>query len=387
MIYKCCIVIMTISFLLSCTPVKNKDIEIIPIDLDEISTNCTMIKKIDLIPLETSEKGLIDEIRKIMYIPDLKKFVIKDKNNVISIFTEDGFFCLNSQDLMGDAPYQYNSIVDFSYNEYTETIDILTIYGEIKSYDCSFNFKGYKKISIDKGYIPSKFMAIDSSTYVISPTINQNENIFFLDVENQNVKMSHYKELIANVTMDVNSFYSINNKYYFIPRGINYYFYEIDKIKKEISPIIYLDFGREIINIDKLPGNIKFGEYDSKHPNVENYFKEMEKRDNYLVNSNYYLPIIKFFNDEYVYIHAIKKRKAYNFIYNRINKEYFTQTEDTPFPMRFCLGIYDDILYTYINPYDIEKYCNTDLITPESKERIAKVQEEDNIIIVKYHLK
>ena len=229
-------------------------------------------------------------------------------------------------------------------------------------------------------------MALDSVNYIVAPTINQNENIFYVNTLNEEVHSMHYGNMIANISMGTNCFYKFNDKCYFVPTGINYYFYEI-KGDKELSPIIYLDFGMEKIETKDLVGDIRYGEYNIKKPNFVNYFTEMNKRDDYLVSSNYYLPIMKFFNDNYVYVHAIKKRKPYNYIYNRKTKSTLVQYNGSPIPLKFCLGIDDNILYTYVNPFEIEKYCNTELLSSESKERIANVQEEDNIIIVKYYLK
>lgn len=365
---------------------KTGKMEVVPVNMNRTSTTNNIIDKIEMIPLETTDQSLIDGVRKIMYAEEEGLFLVVDKRNVISIFTDAGEFYANSESLMGDAPQQYNSIVDVSYCKRKKSIEIMTINGEIKSYDLTLTFNGYKKITIE-GYIPSQFMALDSSVYVTSPTINQNENLFFVDTKSQDLWEAYYDNSIANITMDVNAFYNIGDRYFFVPKGINYYFYEIDKKKKDIYPFIYLDFLGDIIDVDKLPGDVNFGKYDSEKRNMINYFKEMKKRDDYLVESGYYLPIIKFFNEKYVYIHAIKKRKPYNYIYNRTTKETFVQQGNVPVSMRFCLGINDNVLYTYINPYKIEKYYDADLITTESKERIAKVQEEDNIIIVKYHLK
>lgn len=381
--------IISICFLIACTNSNLKgteEIEVVSVNLNKNSDINELVDKIEMIPLETTRQSLVDGIKKIMYARKDSLFLILDKRNVISVFTETGKFCNNSEDLIGNGPQQYNSIVDVSYNQDKESIEILTINGEIKSYNNQLKFNGYKNISIGKGYRPSRFMALDSVNYIVAPTINQNENIFYVNTLNEEVHSMHYGNMIANISMGTNCFYKFNDKCYFVPTGINYYFYEI-KGDKELSPIIYLDFGMEKIETKDLVGDIRYGEYNIKKPNFVNYFTEINKRDDYLVSSNYYLPIMKFFNDKYVYVHAIKKRKPYNYIYNRKTKTTLVQYNETPIPMKFCLGIDDNILYTYINPFEIEKYCNTDLITPESKERIEKVQEEDNIIIVKYHLK
>ncbi len=371
----------------SCATAIEENVERIPVNLGSTSNQKGFIKEIEMIPLETSNEILIDRIKEIISIPEDSSFIIVDKRNLISIFGENGRFYANSQKIKGDAPHQYNSIVDVSYNPYTQSIEVLTINGEIKSYDQQFNFKERKRISLEEEHIPGQFMALDSTSYIVAPTINQNENLFFVNMQNKDSQIAYYGNMIANTNMDVNSFYNRDKKQYFVPKGINYYFYEINTEEKKLHPTVYLDFGEEQINQEELPGDVHFGRFKGDETGLANFLSEMHKRDEYLASSDYYLPIIKFFNNKYVYIHAIKKRKPYNYIYNRTTKEAFVQQGNVPVSMRFCLGINDNVLYTYINPYEIEKYYDADLITPESKERIAKVQEEDNIIIVKYHLK
>ena len=51
-----------------------------------------------------------------------------------------------------------------------------------------------------------------------------------------------------------NCFYHIGEQFYFVPFGLNYYFYQIDAKEKKLNPIMYLDFGDAEVEDDNLPG-------------------------------------------------------------------------------------------------------------------------------------
>ena len=81
-----------------------EDIEVVPINLNNISDINELVDKIEMIPLETTHQSIVDGIKKIMYASKDSLFFILDKSNVISVFSETGKFCNNSENLIGNGP-------------------------------------------------------------------------------------------------------------------------------------------------------------------------------------------------------------------------------------------------------------------------------------------
>ena len=383
------IAIILVLSLVSCKKSTNEG-EIIPntisICLDTISST-HIIDSIDLIPLETSSKSIIHGIKKILYIESENIFVILDKRNILTIFDQFGNFIINSEHIKGNGPNQYHSILDIAHNPYLGTIEILQVDSRIKVYSYDLDFLETRDISLNKGYIPKRFFPLDSVNYIISPTFNMDECLFFVNTNNRNVQQIYYDKTIANLSMDVNSFYKLEDKYYFIPNGINYYIYEIDSEKKAITPKIYLDFGKYAINKKTLPHQNNYSKGRTNEQDKVKLITNENINSEYLLESNEFLPIIKFFNKDYIYIHAIRNRKPYNYIYNRNNGKTFIQSINDPLPMKFCLGIFDNILYTYVQPYEVIQYVPQEFLSDKTQNILNQIEEEDNIVIIKYVLR
>ena len=67
----------------------------------------------------------------------------------------------------------------------------------------------------------------------------------------------------------------------------------------ELTPIMYLDFGDSMIEEDDLPGCATAKKYKSDKEMME-LTEETAGRADFLRSSNYVIPLIKFFNDDYV---------------------------------------------------------------------------------------
>ena len=311
-------------------------IETVSIDITNLSTHNNMIERMEVFPLETGEESQLDMIRKIIYLKEEKIYIIEDNSWRLFLFTEDGKFLRHSGSVYGEGPHQYSSLVDYAYNRHKKQIEILSITGTIKCYDLDFNYKETSSLVLGNGYIPGEFFPRDSTQYIVIPTTDLNENIFFLDTETREIHEAKYGNMIAYSSMSYNLFQEYRNSLYYIPRGINYYFHQVDATQKRLNPVIYLDFGKETLIPEELPGDVVYGQFNNKakqndiYEAMHKHGEEGTKRHKYLMESKHFIPLIKCFNEDYVYVHCIKKRKPYNFIYNRKTKEHFTQGEGYP---------------------------------------------------------
>lgn len=373
--------------LFACNNKENmENLEVIPIDVDKVSTDASLfIEKLEIVPLETNDSSLFKSYQKMMYSQELDLYAILDNNFIVYLFSGEGAFVSSSDKVRGDGPGEYQLIVDMKFNPYLKTIDLLNPYGRIYSYDKFFNLISLKDLEQRK-MVFNHFMAINENEYVLTPSSeSKGDEIYLADFSTKKIdKAMQYSTSLSTINMDRETFYSINGNNYFIPKGINYYCYQIDTIGRKLIPLMKFDFGKEEIKESALPEITKRNVEDRE---IMTLLNQIEKRNKYLEESDYYLPIIKFFNNDFVYLHFIKHRRPANFIYNRKTGQSFLQRGSKPLKMPFCFAIQDNMLLSIVDPYDINKYLDENLMSEEETAKVQSLKEDDNPIIVKYYLK
>lgn len=387
--------LILVILLLSCNTNNRKEslaIENISIDVagKYVTDMSEIIQKIELIPLQTDTNCLVSAYKKATYCKEKELFILLDKELVVSIFSANGKFISSSKSKQGKGPEEYMTAVDVIYNPFSESIEILDPYGTIYRYDEDFKFK--EKITLNQtDIIFSRFIPTELNQYMLTPVMMGEEDaiIYFCDYDKKEFKQTvNYKEgYISSLAMNYNPFFKVNEESYFSPLCLDYNFYKIDEKDKTITPTISLNFGNKDINkknlIDKF-GNSSNSSKDRE--SIESTLKIVSNTNNYLLNSEYPLPIIKFFNEKYIYAHILTNQKHSNFIYNRKKQLGYLQTSQSPFNLFFCLEIDNNALIALVNPFEIDQYINKKYLTKESLQILDQLNEEDNPLIVKYYL-
>jgi len=123
--------------------------------------------------------------------------------------------------------------------------------------------------------------------------------------------------------------------------------------------------------------------------NQKNYTKKTELTviSDVLKETSFHIPIVRLINDKYVYLHILTNYKRSNYIYNRKNKKGYYQATDDSFKIYFGLQMDDNVLITMPQAYEIEEYLNKNYMSQRDIEIMENILEDDNPIIVKYHLK
>lgn len=55
--------------------------------------------------------------------------------------------------------------------------------------------------------------------------------------------------------------------------------------------------------------------------------------------------------------------------------------------MNFCIHINNNVLTSIIQPYEIDKYVDENLLNEEEKQKLLSINEDNNPIIIKYWIK
>ena len=62
-------------------------------------------------------------------------------------------------------------------------------------------------------------------------------------------------------------------------------------------------------------------------------------------------------------------------------------TNETSLKMPFCFSINDNVLYSIVESYEIERYINENYMSEVTLNKIRNLNEEDNPVIIKYYLR
>ena len=139
---------------------------------------------------------------------------------------------------------------------------------------------------------------------------------------------------------------------------------------------------------DNLPGRASGKRTDSDEERRK-ITEDATERYQYLRKSGKTLPLLKFFNDDYVYIFLAKAVRGYgsHYIYNRKKNEGFLLKEGKPFFMYPCFGIIDNVLLAICQPDELSQYMDRNLMSPQEIHKMETLKEDDNPVILKYYLK
>lgn len=387
--------ILIISCLISaCSSGKDEwtaDVEVIPVDVHAQPGNpYSFIKKMEILPLETKDSALVASCRKVIYDKDMDMYALCGRNQIVYIFDGQGRFLGDSEKVHGGGPEEYIMMVDMAFNPFVRGIDLLDPYGKVYTYSPSFEYIEKKEIQSD--YFLDALMPLSASEYVFTiPYIWAGQEIAFVDFRQHATSFASYKGMISrDNTMDKSCFYREDDRFYYVPKGINYYFYEVDAKTKSVFPIMRLDFGDDEILDRDLPGRA-YGKRMSKSEvddeGVMNLLKDVQERGEYIRDGGMIIPLVKFFSDDYVYILFAEGRNlSGHYIYDRKRKQGHLVKGISPFYMQPCFALADNVLLAMCYPWQIHNFADERLMSETELEKVDNLKEEDNPVIIKYYL-
>jgi hypothetical protein len=336
--------------------------------------------KIELVPLETIAKSLVSNKRNLIVTEYL--YIINDNLDIISIFDEKGNFISNSKNKIGNGPEEYYTFMGVSYNEVSNSIDILTPYCKM-NYDINFNFICKTKLPAKPKTSATKLSQFFEASYalneneciILPTTVSENpfRMIVYNTKEEKIVKEIDYSnDIIAGINAQIINLFPLNDSLIcFSPQAFSYIHYTLNKYTLSLEKSFEFDFGELTVTRSSL----------------SKYKTEREKNDYLLLESKYPLPLRTFFNNEYI-VSTVKIKENYYTCLNfrKTNMVYvFNNKGDYKTPVFDYLC--NNVLYAAIQPYEIRDYIDMSLLDDVNKKIIENIREDDNPIIVKYYLK
>ncbi len=349
------------------------------IDIDNISNNTSIFdifETIEVIPLETIEASLIQEIKKVVYFK-YKYYIFDRRQSQVFIFNQNGKF-ISKIENKGLGPNQYIDVSDFDIDKENNKILLLsTIKNELHEYDIKGDFLQIHNLPL-----------IKDGPYVYMKCINSDVIAFWTYDYNNRLKIysKNKNRFIHEDFPETRNFYGkIATPVFpyknYLTRSIDNNVYEISQDGK--TSIAYTwDFGKLNISLNKL----KIPSIEESNP--KEIMRNMEKA--------YSSEIINYFfgesggNSDYIYTRLIRKNRHLNIFYNKKTKTscVFEKTRENAYfyPIYwvddFVIGFKPNSIYTD------NKETLPDMILDEENIKKKKQHKEfDNPILVKYYFK
>lgn len=361
----------------------------IPVNVDDATTDASVfLEKIEIVPLETNDSTLFNYPSRVLYDKATDIYAVSSRMDVFT-FTGEGKAIGNSTKKRGQGPDEYTMILDMKFNHFLNGIDLLNPYGTIYTYSPTFELLARRKFEPE--FPVDHFVPLDSNNYAFTfPYLWTDQEVAFVNLEAGSTTNAKYQGTISGgVGLEHQHFHKIGDNFYFIPQGVNYNIYQIDTLKKEIYPIIYLDFGEAEIRDDELPGRASGKRTDSDKERME-IANAYSARFHFLRESTtYFIPLQKLLNENYIYIFIVKGWERYgrHYIYNRAKKKGYLIKIDVPFCMYDCFGIDDNVLLAICQPTELPQYVDRQFMTEKEIAKMEQLKEDDNPVIIKYYLK
>lgn len=363
------------------------DTEIISVE-NAIKDDMSFLDSIEIIPLESKDHTLMKEFSSFQYLKEQKMYMIMDSRQYIFLFDENGDYISSSNACRGEGPHDYLMAVDAVYNRYSNLIEIYSPVGQgiIHRYDLSFNWIENSRLSNSDNFAAMKMDLLDENIYAFEPVRNEEENLTIRLCDFSTDKTSHSKDVslieegyVSTLTMMQKAFSQCDAALYYAPYYMDYHFYEYNLVQRNFKPIYELDLGDKVTKKEldeKLKDQIGSKEF---------FWKKCE----YLLASEYLLPIIRMIDDSFVYACCIRNKKTYHLIYNRKTKKTYFLSPEAPVNMHRCYALQDNVLATILFPYELEKYVNEEsrmYMSEKTLRRLEEVKDEDNPVVIKYYL-
>ena len=148
----------------------------------------SIFESCEIIPLETTPLSLLSEIDKALCFEG-GILLLDMKRSLVCLFNDEGRF-LNRMGERGQGPEDYLLCYDFSLNNYTNEVTVLSPYGEIINYDLNGKFLSRKELPSKPNYFACLWLnkedlalwsAVDSSEGGVSVVDINSKTQYFED--------------------------------------------------------------------------------------------------------------------------------------------------------------------------------------------------------------
>lgn len=230
---------------------------VVSVDMDRIADieMSDLFDKIELTCLENSDSTLLDSCKDFKVFVSVRDsslhYLYCDNKGIISVFDDTGHFVSSSRKRYGKGHGEYQILMDYTYNRFTDCIDLLTPTAII-SYDLDFNHVVSTLVTQHKDCFYGRIAAVSAQSYLLEHTsVSPRRNIVYLydrDKDKVTKEISYEADVISALTQTVSPVRQVGDCLFFSPQATSYYGYSVDTVNWTLKPIWQMDFGSK--NID-----------------------------------------------------------------------------------------------------------------------------------------
>ena len=373
--------VLLIAIIVACNHADKPDYPVLSVDVTRMNPPSLfdIFKKIEIIPLETTEHSLIGgSASKIIFYNN--HYYILDAPN-----PSKSFYCFDEQGKFvrkigneGRGPEEYIFVQNFVINESNHTAELLSPFGTIYTYELSGKFVGKKRLpDLVPNYQHIKLLN-DSIRILLSATDNNQDQLYVYSTQSNTIVNSYYQENPAIFQWSCGKFYQYNNAIYFCKPLVS----KVFKIDQHGYEVAYAwDFGA--LN----PENIKF-DTDITNERLSEMFRNSQIKGFLFYqsqNDNYYFT--SFINQE-PSVSAYKQKYTSVLYEKRNNKKFVFEKfkEGLMFlPIFWCNDYVLATSTAFSN--NTSKRVDPSVLDEENRRKLNAIKEDDNPFIIKYYFK
>ena len=378
--------VLLIWVFISCKKANETDYPVLSVDITKrnIPSVFDIFSKIEIIPLETTDSSLLGE--RSINITSYNNHYYTLNQPVPSVFV---FYCFDEQGKFirqigsrGQGPEEYNYVNSYVINKSDNTVELLSPFGYIYTYELTGKFVGKKRLpDLVPNYQDIKLLN-DSLRILTSSVGNNEDQLYVYSTKSNTIVNSFYQENPAISPIYTSQLYQYNDSIYFFAPLVSTVF----KINQHGYEVAYAwDFGA--MN----PENTKL-DSDITKQHLSELLHDSQIKGIYICpfqNDTYYYTQFSRYVDQVI-------APPINVFYDkRNNKKYVFETfkEDLSFfPVYWCndyvLASSATVLFNSVTNTEMpNKKVIPSVLDEENRKKLEAMQEDDNPFIIKYYFK
>jgi hypothetical protein len=337
-----------------------------------------IFRKIEIIPLETTDESLIKNINKLIYY-DNKFYILDYSAYKIFVFDSQGNYLFKIDD-RGPGPEQYTHIADFDVDGKENKLMLLSaVDAKLHEYNSNGQFvRKYSLPDITGAY--EEIKCVNADTIAFWTYDHENRLKFYSKKENKIFKESFPED--DHIFAKCPAF--PENKYNYLTRAIDNRILKFSPVDDMVTAYTW-DFGG--LNIDYRSLNYQ---KEGRGDVLRELFKKMYASE--IVN---YLFRVTGENSDYLYTQIVRKNKYVNIFHDKKKQQTVVFEKTTENAYFFPLYWTDDFVICHqyqpegvaLPSVDLEEIIPDAILDDENIERKKRYNEFDNPILVKYCFK
>lgn len=343
---------------------------------------------VEIIPLSFSGNSYPSVVEH-MLVND-NYIIILDDKKILHVFKPNGCYIASSNEKIGNGPGEYSVLMGFTWNPYTQFIEVLTP-NRLYSYDEKFNLKNTAKLPTkigENGLLFCEIFDLSATRHLLLPTNMSDKPYCVMDYDSSRglivEKSSYSEDIIAPITMQPRCFFLMrDNTLLFIPPVITNALYTVNGIQSIDNRGISLQ--KEIaLHTEK----------DLLKEDIQTYEDSQRNLNNYLISSDKNIRLRVFPNSKkiiasYKFKNGCSMKDMFTAIIDRQTKKVITiklfSNDSYQFP--FIEDIDEEYAYAIIEKEILETRPKLLMNHSANIDSVFKTIEDESLVLLKYKIR